>query len=53
MLSIPIAFILGYLAYRIVRNGFSRPQSEKWNGFGIAACIVLLLVLASWIEGLF
>ena len=30
-----------YLAYRIIRNGFLRPQSEKLNGFGIVGIVVM------------
>lgn len=37
----------GYLAYRIIRGGFARPQSTRLNVFGWIGCGILLLV-AVW-----
>ena len=42
-----------YLAYRIIRNGFARPQSERLNVFGVIGCIVILIVIYSLAERFF
>jgi hypothetical protein len=42
-----LAAQLGYLAYRCIRGGFERPQSEKLNGFGVFGCFLLLAAAAS------
>ena len=36
-----------YGAYRSIKGGFERSQSERLNGYGIFA-IVLVLLLLSW-----
>jgi prolipoprotein diacylglyceryltransferase len=43
-----VAFALGYGAYRIIRNGFRYPQSEKLSFFGIFGYF-LLIVLGIWL----
>ena len=48
MLTILIAALLLYVAYRAIRGGFRQPQSEKLNGYGIFACILLLLLALSY-----
>ena len=37
-----------YAAFRIVRGGFARPQSERLNAYGVIACAVLLILAMSW-----
>jgi len=37
----------GYGAYRAIRGGFERSQSERLTGFGILGCALLLLVVLS------
>jgi len=32
-----------YVAYRIIRGGFDRPQSAKWNAYGIGLWIIILV----------
>jgi hypothetical protein len=48
-----LTFLCGYTAYRIIRGGFERPQSEKLTGYGIIGCIVLCLVAVYLIGALF
>jgi len=47
------AALCGYLAYRIIRGGFEKPQSKKLNAFGVIACVLLLLVACSYVFRLF
>jgi hypothetical protein len=42
-----LAALLGYLAYRCIRGGFERPQSERLNGFGVFGGVLLLVAAAS------
>jgi hypothetical protein len=57
----PMGFILwllfflgtGYGAYRIIRGGFERSQSERLTGYGIIGCVVFLFVAFSFILYLF
>jgi hypothetical protein len=47
MLTILSLLILSagvYAAYRIIRGGFARPQSERWTGYGIVGAIVLVML---------
>jgi len=44
-----LTFLLGYLAWRAIRGGFEQPQSAKLNGYGIFACILVLILAVSWI----
>jgi hypothetical protein len=43
----------GYGAYRAIRGGFQRSQSERLTGYGIIGCAVLLLVVLSLSAHLF
>lgn len=43
-----VTFALGYGAYRIIRNGFRHPQSEKLNVFGVFGYF-LLIVVGIWL----
>ena len=47
------AALLVYLAYRCFAGGFKRPQSEKLNGFGIFAIVLMLLLALSYVSSLF
>ena len=42
-LALLVAFALGLGAYRIIRNGFRYPQSEKLSVFGVIGYFVLIL----------
>jgi hypothetical protein len=48
-----LAFLIAvagvYAGYLIIRGGFKRPQSEKWNVYGIVFCILLLILALSYI----
>ena len=48
-----IAALLLYLAYRCIAGGFKRPQSERLNGFGIFAIVLMLLLALSYAASLF
>ena len=48
ILVLLVTFALGYGAYRIIRNGFRYPQSEKLNAFGIFGYFVLIM-LGVWL----
>ena len=48
-----ITLACAYGAYRAIRGGFERPQSERWTGYGIVGVIVLLLLAMSWAGRLF
>ena len=37
-----------YGAYRAIRGGFERPQSDKWTGYSIIG-IAVMLMLAVWL----
>jgi hypothetical protein len=39
-----VTALLFYLAYRAIRGGFERPQSERLNGYGVFALILLFFV---------
>ena len=47
------AALLLYLAYRCFAGGFKRPQSEKLNGFGIFAIVLMLVLALSYASSLF
>lgn len=49
ILALLIAFAGLYLAYRIIRNGFARPQSEKLNACGIAVYVALFILAVSYV----
>ena len=42
-----------YLAYRIIRNGFLSPQSERLNGFGVFACVLLFIMAVTYVSQYF
>jgi prolipoprotein diacylglyceryltransferase len=46
-------FLCGYGAYRAIRGGFERPQSDKLTGYGIIGCIVLVLAAMWLVRSLF
>ena len=49
-----IALGLLYLAYRIIRNGFARSQSERLNiygYFGLYVIFCLVVALVEWLIG--
>jgi hypothetical protein len=48
-----LTFLCAYGAYRAVRGGFERPQSDKLTGYGIIGCIVLCFLAAYLIGSLF
>ena len=48
LLALLIAWALGYGAYRIIRNGFRYPQSERLSGFGVFGYFLLIL-LGIWL----
>jgi len=43
----------GYGAYRAIRGGFERSQSERLTGYGIIGCVVLLMIVMGLIEKFF
>ena len=43
----------GYGAYRAIRGGFQRSQSERLTGYGIIGCVVILFVVLSLTAHLF
>jgi hypothetical protein len=48
-----LTLLCAYGAYRAIRGGFERPQSDKLTGYGIVGCIVLLFVALYLINSLF
>lgn len=52
-LVILFVILCGYGAYRAIRGGFERSQSERLTGYGIIGIAVILLVLWGLIEKLF
>jgi hypothetical protein len=51
LLVLLITLAVGYLAYRIIADGFRRPQSERLGCFGIFGYFVLI-VLGVWLATL-
>lgn len=47
------AALLLYLAWRAIRGGFERPQSERLNTFGVIGGVVLLLAILSLVSQYF
>lgn len=43
----------GYGAYRAIRGGFERSQSERLTGYGIIGCVVLLMIVMGLIDRFF
>lgn len=48
-----LTFLLGYLAWRAIRGGFERPQSENLNAYGILTCVLAFVVVVSWLAHVF
>ncbi len=44
MIELLITLGVLYLAYRIIANGFRKPQSERLNGFGIFAIVMVVIL---------
>ena len=38
-----------YAAYRAIKGGFERPQSERLNGYGIFALVIVAAVILAWL----
>jgi hypothetical protein len=47
------ACLCAYGAYRAIRGGFARPQSERLSIYGVIGLAVLLMVAASLAAKLF
>ena len=45
-----LCVLCAYFAYRAIKGGFERPQSERLNGYGIFAIVLLLLIVVSWLS---
>jgi hypothetical protein len=43
--------ICGYFAYRAIKGGFERSQSERLNGYGVFAIALAVGIIASWLSG--
>jgi multisubunit Na+/H+ antiporter MnhB subunit len=41
-----------YLAYRIIRNGFARPQSDKLNLYGVFGAYLIFWLVVGLVEWL-
>ena len=48
-----LTVLCGYAAYRIIRGGFERPQSDRLTGYGIIGCMVLILMVMWLVTSLF
>ena len=42
--------LCAYFAYRAIKGGFERPQSERLNGYGIFAIALGLVIILSWLS---
>ena len=38
--------ICAYAAYRAIKGGFERPQSERLNGYGIFGLVIIAIIAA-------
>jgi multisubunit Na+/H+ antiporter MnhF subunit len=47
LFAVAFPVVGGYLAYRIIRGGFTHSQSAKLNFFGWVGCCILV-ILAIW-----
>ena len=47
-----MAVLLFYFAWRAIKGGFERPQSEKLNGYGIVGLGLLIMIALSLIRQL-
>ena len=53
ILIILLVLFSGYGAYRAIRGGFERPQSERLTGYGIIGIGFALLIVLSLVNWLF
>ncbi len=49
LFTLSIASAGFYLAYRVIRPGFARSQSEKLNAYGIGVWVVLLILAVCFV----
>jgi hypothetical protein len=47
MVAVGVAGLCAYGSYRAIKGGFERSQSERLNGYGIFA-IVLVVLFLGW-----
>jgi len=52
-MTILLSIGLFWLAYRIIRNGFVYPQSEKLGFFGALGCVVVAYLVLNFMFHLF
>ena len=50
MISFFLCALCAYFAYRAIKGGFERPQSERLNGYGIFAIVLFLVIILSWVS---
>jgi hypothetical protein len=50
MIWISLCALCAYLAYRAIKGGFERSQSERLNGYGIFAIVLFLVIILSWVS---
>ena len=48
-----VTFACAYGAYRTIRGGFERPQSERWTVYGIIGAYLLLSAAISLVIFIF
>jgi hypothetical protein len=53
VLVILFVILCGYGAYRAIRGGFKRSQSERLTGYGIIGIAVVVIVVISLFDKLF
>ena len=53
VLAILFVILCGYGAYRAIRGGFQRSQSERLTGYGIIGIAVIVIVVIGLFEKLF
>ena len=49
MIWIVLWAICVYAAYRAIKGGFERPQSERLNGYGIFGLVIVAVTIFSWL----
>ena len=42
--------VCAYAAYRAIKGGFERPQSERLNGYGIFGLVVVAALILAWLH---
>ena len=50
MIWVLLGAVCAYCAYRAIKGGFERPQSERLNGYGIFAIVLVLMIILSWLS---